>query len=148
MVNVVIGIIEKDNRILLIKRERGDFINMWGLPGGKVEECEHIDHAIEREIREELGLQTKFQTLLGISTEIMHDKNSTSFLYVCHLKLISSKIKNPEFETHWFDIEEIKNLHSMIESDKIFLREFYIQKNLNYLKLDCFREENGKYFWK
>ena len=52
MINVVIGIITYEDKILLIKRERGDFIGLYGLPGGKVEECEHIDTAIQREINE------------------------------------------------------------------------------------------------
>ena len=51
MVNVGIGVITKQDKVLLIKRERGDFVGLWGLPGGKVEECEHIDKAIEREIQ-------------------------------------------------------------------------------------------------
>lgn len=49
MVNVVLGIIVNQEKVILIKRERGDFIGLWALPGGKVEECEHIDLAIERE---------------------------------------------------------------------------------------------------
>ncbi len=32
MVNVVLGIVEKENKILLIKRERGDFANLWAIP--------------------------------------------------------------------------------------------------------------------
>lgn len=46
MLNVVVGIIANEDKILLIKRERGDFIGLYGLPGGKVEEYEHIDEAI------------------------------------------------------------------------------------------------------
>lgn len=60
MVNVVLGIIANQEKVILIKRERGDFIGLWALQGGKVEECEHIDLAIEREIKEELGLKLKF----------------------------------------------------------------------------------------
>ena len=71
MVNVVLGIVEKEDKILLIQRERGDFIGLWGIPGGKVEECEHIDEAVKREMLEEIGIDMKFQELLGVSSEIM-----------------------------------------------------------------------------
>lgn len=149
MVNVVIGVITNENKVLLIRRERGDFIGLWGLPGGKVEECEHIDVAIEREINEELGLKLKFVQLLGTATEIMHDKNSTTMLYCCELLMDESQqIFNPEFEYKWFSKEELIENHSIIESDKIMIDNFYFNKNYNYLKLDCDRDKNGKYFWK
>lgn len=149
MVNVAIGIITNEDKVLLIKRERGDFIGLYGLPGGKVEECEHIDTAIEREINEELGLKLKFNKLLGTATEIMHDKNSTTLLYCCELLMdINQKISNPEFEYRWFSKQELINSNSIIESDKIMIKSFYNKKEANYIKLDCYRSKDGKYFWK
>lgn len=149
MVNVVIGIITKDDKVLLVKRERGDFVGLWAIPGGKVEECEHIDTAIEREIREELGLKLKFNRLLGSATEIMHDKNSTSILSCCELIMDESqKILNPEFEYKWFSKEELIQSNEIVESDKVMIDTFYYKRDVNYLKLDCYRDENGKYFWK
>lgn len=149
MVNVVIGVITHKDKILLIKRERGDFIGLYGLPGGKVEECEHIDIAIEREIYEELGLNLKFNELLGTATEIMHNKNSTSILYCCELLMdVNSKILNPEFEYKWFSRDELINSNSIIESDKIMINTFYYKNKEKYIKLDCYIDEKGKYFWK
>lgn len=149
MVNVVIGIITSDNKVLLIKRERGDFVGLWAIPGGKLEECEHVDVAVEREIHEELGLKLKFNKLLGTATEIMHDQDSTTILYCCELLMDENQeILNPEFEYKWFSKEELFDSNLIVESDKIMIQEFYYGKEKNYLKLDCYREENGKYFWK
>lgn len=148
MINVVIGIITYEDKILLIKRERGDFIGLYGLPGGKVEEFEHIDTAIQREINEELGLKLKFRALLGTATEIMHDKNSTTILYCCELLMDENQeISNPEFEYKWFSKHELIDSNSIIESDKIMIKSFYNNKEANYIKLDCYRDEDGKYFW-
>ena len=149
MVNVVLGIVEKEDKILLIQRERGDFIGLWGIPGGKVEECEHIDEAVKREMLEEIGIDMNFQEVLGISSEIMHDKNSTSLLYICLLNIESNAIiENPEFNYKWFSKEDIVKATDIIESDKKFIEEFYIKRNKNYLKMDCYRKENGEYYWK
>lgn len=149
MINVVIGVICNEDKVLLIKRERGDFIGLYGLPGGKVEECEHIDVAIEREISEELGLHLKFNRLLGTATEIMHDKNSTTLLYCCELLMdFQQAIINPEFQYKWFSKEELFESNSIIESDKMMISNFYYNMEKNYLKLDCDRDENGQYFWK
>lgn len=149
MVNVAIGIITNEDKVLLIKRERGDFIGLYGLPGGKVEECEHIDIAIEREINEELGLKLKFNQLLGTATEIMHDKNSTTILYCCELLMdTKQKVSNPEFKYKWFSKEELMESNSIIESDKIMIETFYNNKESSYIKLDCYKDKNGKYLWK
>lgn len=148
MVNVAIGIITMNEKVLLIKRERGDFVGLWGMPGGKIEDCEHIDITIEREIYEELGLKLKFNKLLGTATEIMHDINSTSILNCCELIMDNNqKISNPEFEYKWFTKEELSNSNLIIESDKVMIENFYYNNKTNYLKLDCYRDKEGKYFW-
>ncbi|MCD6094481.1 NUDIX domain-containing protein [bacterium] len=51
--SVVISALIKNNQILLIKRVRGDYIGLWGLPGGKIEKEEHLsllsNHFVKRE---------------------------------------------------------------------------------------------------
>ena len=149
MVNVVIGIVIKEDKILLIKRERGDFPGLWAIPGGKVEECEHLNEAIEREMFEEIGIKMQFKELLGFSTEIMHDKEKTSMLYICLLHMYPAhKITNPEFEYKFFSKHEIINSDNIVKSDKLFIKTFYIDKSTTYLPLDCYKDDNGRYYWK
>lgn len=45
------------SRILLVKRRRQPEAGHWGLPGGKVDWLERVEHAVIREIREELGVE-------------------------------------------------------------------------------------------
>lgn len=149
MVNVVIGIVIKEDKILLIKRERGDFPGLWAIPGGKVEECEHLNEAIEREMFEEIGIKMQFKELLGFSTEIMHDKEKTSMLYICLLEMNPADIlTNPEFEYKFFSKDEIINSDNIVKSDKLFIKTFYIDKSTTYLPLDCYKDDEGKYYWK
>ena len=56
---VVVPIVRDEHRrILLCKMppDRGVFPNKWGLPGGGVEPGEQMYQALEREVREELGV--------------------------------------------------------------------------------------------
>jgi 8-oxo-dGTP diphosphatase len=55
---VVAGVIERaDRRILIGQRRREDTSPLkWEFPGGKVEESETAEAALERELREELGV--------------------------------------------------------------------------------------------
>lgn len=54
---VIFGYVEKDLKILLIKRKYDPFKNLWALPGGFVLDDESVDSAVERELKEETGIE-------------------------------------------------------------------------------------------
>lgn len=58
--------IVRDGRILLIQRLREPEAGAWGLPGGKVDWMETVEHAIRREVREELGIDLGATMLLCV----------------------------------------------------------------------------------
>jgi 8-oxo-dGTP diphosphatase len=54
---VVAALIESGGKLLVCQRRRGAaFELMWEFPGGKVEPDESLEAALERELREELGV--------------------------------------------------------------------------------------------
>jgi len=54
---VAVGLIRDDGAILLTKRPEGKAMaGLWEFPGGKLEEGETPEHALVRELREELGI--------------------------------------------------------------------------------------------
>jgi A/G-specific adenine glycosylase len=58
--DVCVGILEEDGRIFVQRRpDRGLLGGMWELPGGKREEGEAPDVTVQREMREELGLDVE-----------------------------------------------------------------------------------------
>jgi 8-oxo-dGTP diphosphatase len=58
MLTVVAGLIEADGKILVCQRRRGDaFELMWEFPGGKLQAGETAEAGLERELREELGVE-------------------------------------------------------------------------------------------
>ena len=61
MINVVAALIEQDKKILIAQRATGDsnVLGKWEFPGGKVQEGETEEHAIEREIKEEFEMDIK-----------------------------------------------------------------------------------------
>jgi mutator protein MutT len=55
---VVAGIVVESGRVLLAQRAPGQlFAGQWEFPGGKVEPGESHEAALDREFREELGIQ-------------------------------------------------------------------------------------------
>ncbi|MEE1797134.1 NUDIX hydrolase [Streptomyces sp. JV176] len=56
-VQLVIGIIRRDDEILLVRESLGtDGEMLWSLPGGGVEDGELLHEALRRELQEETGL--------------------------------------------------------------------------------------------
>lgn len=61
MIKVVAALIEKEGKYLIARRSTGDenVLGKWEFPGGKVQEDETEEHAIEREIKEEFEMDIK-----------------------------------------------------------------------------------------
>jgi mutator protein MutT len=70
-IDVVAAIIRRQDRILITKRLGNVHLaGMWEFPGGKVEAGESLPAALEREIREELGIEIQ---VAGEFITIEHD---------------------------------------------------------------------------
>jgi 8-oxo-dGTP diphosphatase len=94
---VAISALIKDNKILLVKRLRGDYIGFLGLPGGKVEKNEHLSEAATREILEESGIESEFKNLLGFVSEHLVENGNVLqhfLLYICELDPKTTEILN------------------------------------------------------
>ena len=60
MIAVVAGVVRREGRVLLCQRPEGKrFGLLWEFPGGKVEAGESPEAALERELREELDVETR-----------------------------------------------------------------------------------------
>lgn len=53
------GLVVKDNKILLIKKNGGPYDGKLDLPGGTIEFCERPVDALKRELMEEVGIDVK-----------------------------------------------------------------------------------------
>lgn len=70
-------------------------------------------------------------------------------LYCCEMKMdVNQEINNPEFQYQWFSKEELISSNEIVESDQLMIKKFFYERNENYLKLDCYRDEQGQYYWK
>ena len=64
MIRVVAAIIEQDGQVLICQRQPGRiFAGKWEFPGGKMRPSETPRQALERELREELGVSPKIGEL-------------------------------------------------------------------------------------
>ena len=63
-----VALIDPDGRVLLAQRPEGKSLaGLWEFPGGKVEPLETPEVALIRELREELGIETKASCLAPLT---------------------------------------------------------------------------------
>jgi len=65
-VRVTAAILRRGDRLLLAQRDAPDYLaGKWELPGGKIEADESPEACLARELREELGVETRVGRFLG-----------------------------------------------------------------------------------
>ena len=110
MITVVAALIEKDGKYLIARRSTGssDVLGKWEFPGGKVEQEETEENAIEREIKEEFEMNIKAIKFLVNNVCEYPTKTIDLRLYEC--KHISGEFNLHDHSEYFFvDKEDIIN---------------------------------------
>ena len=106
---VVAGFLRKGKKFLLVKRpfnkKRG---GLWEFPGGKVEKEESLEKAIERELREELGIEAKAKKMFGKVNYKYPEGEIELILFEVEFK--EAPVLKEALELRWVSFEEAKNL--------------------------------------
>lgn len=126
-INVVAAIIIKDQKIFATQRGYGEFKNGWEFPGGKIENGESPEHALEREIREELDAKIRVGELFDT---IEYDYPNFHLSMKCFLcSLISDQLTLREHEAaKWLTKENLSSVE-WLPADITIIDKL---KNLNF----------------
>jgi len=142
---VALAAVIKDNKILLIKRIKGDYIGLRALPGGKIEMDEHFADAARREVLEESGIETEFNEYLGLVSEHLVENGEVRhfLLHVSRLHPKTTEISNGvEGILEWFDLDSIGTKKDLIvPSDYLMIEKMAIGGEGNYY--ECVIEKSG-----
>ena len=128
---VAAGAVLRQGKILLIRRNFEPFIGCWGMPGGKIHLGEHVEEAVEREVREETGVKAEFERFCGVLSEKVRGVEGGDMHYlvlVSRLKGLTSRIaESREGAVRWFQVKDLAGLKdAMIPSDWLMLERFGI----------------------
>ncbi|MBR2066671.1 MAG: (deoxy)nucleoside triphosphate pyrophosphohydrolase [Solobacterium sp.] len=104
-IHVVASVIENKDKILIARRNYGEFEGLWEFPGGKYELGESGEDALVREIQEEFDAQIVIKDFL---CTIEHDYDSFYLIMDCFI----CTLKTDELHLHdhsairWIDCKE------------------------------------------
>ncbi|MDH3597438.1 MAG: (deoxy)nucleoside triphosphate pyrophosphohydrolase [Rhodospirillales bacterium] len=83
-----VALVDTDGRVLIARRPEGKpMAGLWEFPGGKVRDGEVPEQALVRELREELGIDTRDSCLapLAFASHAYADFHLLMPLYVCRV---------------------------------------------------------------
>jgi 8-oxo-dGTP diphosphatase len=126
---VAVGaIVVKDEKILLVKRDKAPHKDLWAIPGGSVELGETLQEAAKREVREETGLTIKAIEPVHTFDLIERDeRGSVRFHYVIvdlSAKYISGELRSADDarDARWFTAKDLKHI-AMSDSTRDLLHK-------------------------
>lgn len=109
-IHVVAAIIKKEGRYFATQRGYGEFKDGWEFPGGKIEQGESPEEALQREIREELDTQISVGRLFTTVDYDYPEFHLHMLCYVC--RVVSGKLRLLEAEdAKWLTREELNSVN-------------------------------------
>ena len=121
VVLVVAAVMERDGQILICQRKNvGRHALKWEFPGGKVEPGETPEAALQRELREELGIEAvigaemeryDFEYASGMITRLM-------FYSVAEFR---GELQNLDFTEFLWELPANLSRYDFLEGDLVFL---------------------------
>ena len=126
LVRAVVGIIKRDNKVLVAERPVGKpYSGYWEFPGGKIEPQESPQEALIRELREELGIDVitaepwfihqhhypdkKVELNMWLVTQFTgepHSKENQSLRWATHADMLAMRL----LEGNWAVMDRVKEL--------------------------------------
>lgn len=125
-IRVVAAIIEKEDKILIARRLKGEFSGLWEFPGGKYEEGETGEQALKREIEEEFDVEINIKEYL---CTVEHQYDSFYLImdcFVCSL-ITNNMVLHDHSSIRWIDSEDTDI--DWVPADKKVIQTYRSYKN-------------------
>ena len=119
---IVGGVLEKDNKYLLVQEAKEKCRGKWNLPAGHLDPNETILEAAKREIKEESGLDVELSGVCQIGNRKLEDVIFVSVIFSA--KVLNNDIHyNPDeiLDVKWFTYEEILSMKESLRDEHLIL---------------------------
>jgi mutator protein MutT len=105
----VVVVVEKDNKILVVKRGIEPQKNMWDLPGGFIDVGETVEECVIRETLEETGLKVEIVQELGTTPDEYGQKKTPTLNHLYLVKVVGGKAQPQDdvSELRWVSLDDL-----------------------------------------
>lgn len=119
---MVDAIVERDDKLLLVKRKKDPFKGSLSFPGDKVDIGEKVEDAVKRELREETSLEIELTDILGVYSDPARDPRGHRISVTFIARIISGEAKAADDaeSIEWLPLNDQRNLafdHNKILKD-------------------------------
>lgn len=120
---IVAGLIERDDKYLLVQEAKPQCYKQWNIPAGHLDLGENILEGAKREIKEETGCNVELTGLCQVGNRIHGDHNKIYLVFTTKLLNNKPKIEHPEeiLDLKWFSYEEITNMREQIRNTHLMI---------------------------
>jgi 8-oxo-dGTP diphosphatase len=103
-------IVQRDSKVLMIRRKKDPFKDQLALPGGFVNEGETVEEAMKREAKEELSLEVEPLDILGVYSDPGRDprKHTLSVVFVGIIVSGQEKAGDDAAGIEWVEVASIE----------------------------------------
>jgi 8-oxo-dGTP diphosphatase len=122
-IDVVAGVIRRDDgQLLITQRMAEDTLGgYWEFPGGKVDSGEELKAALQRELREEIGVETEIGAEIHQIVHAYPDRDVRLYFY--EVRIISGEPQKLEVaDLRWVTTDELMN-YQFPEADRPLLNQ-------------------------
>jgi ADP-ribose pyrophosphatase YjhB (NUDIX family)/predicted transcriptional regulator len=119
---VILLLIEKNGKILLIKREKRPYAGLYSLPSGRMKIEDTIKIASERISKEKAKIECQMDKICGVVHERMIDTEvrHAFVFFLAKMKVLENS--EPKYNAKWFDLKKLPK-------NKIIASDFWMIKN-------------------
>ena len=122
MIAVVAGVVRRGGRVLLCQRPEGKRLGLlWEFPGGKLEAGESPEAALERELREELAIETRTGRVLDALR--LDDRNGGDLLMLFYeSEIVRGEPQTVECRALDWTLPKDVAAYDLAPADRLFLQ--------------------------
>lgn len=122
------AIVPMDGGIVMVQRAIEPAIGKWSFPSGYVDRGEKLERAVEREVREECGLETVVEKLVGLYSQ---DGNAI-VLAVYEVRVTGGQLQVGDHETLDVKVVDVENLPQLaFDHDRGIIADWIAQKSVS-----------------